>query len=52
MIDREHDLSISRQAKVLGVSRASVNYKPRPVTPENLLLVRRIDELHLERLFC
>ena len=30
MIDREHDLSITRQAEVLKVSRGSVYYLPRP----------------------
>jgi len=29
MIDREHKLSISRQAKLLGFSRGSVYYSPR-----------------------
>ena len=52
MIDREHDLPISRQAKALGVSRGSVYYRPRPVSPEDLALMRRIDELHLERPFA
>jgi hypothetical protein len=52
MIDREHDLPISRQAKVLNISRGSVYYKPRPVSPEDLALMRRIDELHLERPFA
>jgi putative transposase len=52
MIDREHGLSISRQAKTLGVSRGSVYYKTRPVSPEDLSLMRRIDELHLERPFA
>jgi putative transposase len=40
MIEREHDLPISRQAKVLGISRGSVYYKPRPVSPEDLSLMR------------
>jgi hypothetical protein len=31
MIDREHDLSITRQAEVLKISRGSVYYLPRPV---------------------
>ena len=52
MIDRTHDLPISRQAKVLNVSRGSVYYKPRPVSPEDLRVMRRIDELHLERPFA
>ena len=52
MIDRTHDLPISRQAKVLNLSRGAVYYKPRPVSPEDLALMRRIDELHLERPFA
>jgi putative transposase len=52
MIDREHDLPVSRQAKALGVSRGCVYYKPRPVSSEDLALMRRIDELHLERPFA
>ena len=31
MIDREHDLPITKQAKTLGISRRSVYYLPRPV---------------------
>lgn len=30
MIDREHDLSITRQAEVLQISRSSVNYRRGP----------------------
>ena len=52
MIDREHKLPISRQARALGVSRGSVYYKPRPVSAEDLSLMRRIDELHLKRPFA
>ena len=52
MIEREHELPISRQVKALGISRCSVYYKPRPVSPEDLALMRRIDELHLERPFA
>ena len=52
MIDRTHDLAISRQAKVLNISRGAVYYKPRPVSPEDLRVMRRIDELHLERPFA
>src|SRR5450432_3283939 len=48
MIDRNHDLPIIRQAKALNISRGSVYYKPRPVSAEDLALMRRIDELHLE----
>src|SRR5450432_2541892 len=52
MIDRNHDLPIVRQAKVLNISRGSVYYKPRPVSAEDLALMRRIDELHLEYPFA
>ena len=52
MIDRNHDLPISSQAKILSISRGSVYYKARPVSPEDLRVMRRIDELHLERPFA
>ena len=52
MIDRTHDLSIVRQAKVLNISRGCVYYKPRPVSAADLTLMRRIDELHLEYPFA
>lgn len=48
MIDRNHALPITRQAKALGVSRSSVYYMPRPVPAEDLKLMRRLDELHLD----
>jgi putative transposase len=48
MIDREHPLSITRQAELLGMSRGSVYYLPRPTSAAELALMRRIDELHLE----
>ncbi len=52
MIDREHDLSIARQAKALGVARGSVYYKPRPVSAGDLERMRRLDALHLEHPFA
>jgi putative transposase len=52
MIDRDHDLSIVRQAKALNISRGSVYYKPRPVSPVDLAIMRRIDELHLDYPFA
>ena len=48
MIDRAHDLPISKQAEALNISRSSVYYLPRPVSSADLALMRRIDELHLE----
>lgn len=52
MIDRQHKLSLSRQAKALGVSRGSLYYSPRPVSTADLALMRRIDELHLDYPFA
>jgi putative transposase len=48
MIDRNHRLSISHQASLLGMSRGSVYYTPSPVCEADLALMRRMDELHLE----
>ena len=43
MIDREHDLSITKQAEVLRISRGSVYYLPRPVSSADLAIMRRLD---------
>ena len=52
MIDRAHALPLCKQAKALRLSRGSVYYRPRPVSEAQLGLMRRIDELHLERPFA
>jgi putative transposase len=51
MIDREHPLSVTRQARLLEISRGAVYYQPRPTSEVDLALMRRIDELHLEHPF-
>ena len=51
MIDRNHELSVTRQAKLLKVSRGSVYYLPKPVSEADLALMRRLDELHLKHPF-
>ncbi len=51
MIDRNHDLTVTRQAELLGMSRGSVYYLPRPTSAADLALMRRIDQLHLEHPF-
>ena len=48
MIDRTHTLPLVRQAELVGISRGTVYYLPQPVSPEDLALMRRIDELHLD----
>jgi putative transposase len=51
MIDRGHELSVTRQAELLDISRGTVYYLPRPVGDADLAIMRRIDELHLEHPF-
>ena len=48
MIDRSHALSVTRQARELGISRGSVYYLPRPTTAADLAIMRRIDALHMD----
>ncbi len=52
MIDREHELPLTRQAAVLKLSRSSLYYPSRPVAPSALAVMRRIDELHLDYPFA
>jgi putative transposase len=48
MIDREHNLSLARQAELLRLSRSTLYYEPRPVPAVDLAIMRRIDALHLD----
>ena len=48
MIDRNHELPIARQCQLLELARSTAYYQPEPVSTEDLALMRRIDELHLE----
>ena len=43
------ELSIRRQCELVGISRSGFYYEPVVETPENLGLMRRLDELHLAR---
>ncbi len=52
MIDPNHELTVKRQAEILGISRASVYYVPRGVSEADLALMRHIDELHLQHPFA
>jgi putative transposase len=52
MINHGHSLSVACQAKLLGFSRGSLHYSPRPVSDGDLGLMRRIDELHLDYPFA
>ena len=49
MIRRDHpEFSLSRQCRLLSVSRSSVYHTPQGERAENLELMRRIDELFLK----
>ena len=52
MIDRDHALALTRQAKLLKVSRGSLYYQARPAPAADLAIMRRIDELHLDYPFA
>ena len=52
MIDRTHELPITRQADVLNISRSSIYYLPRLVSETDLAIMRRLDRLHLEHPFA
>ena len=48
MIDRDHALSVAKQAEAVGIARSTVYYLPRPVSHEDLALMKQIDLLHME----
>ena len=48
MIDRASPMSLSKQCRLLGVSRSSQYYEPKGEGGEDLALMRRLDELHTE----
>lgn len=52
MIDRDHELSLTRQAEALAISRGSIYYTPRPVSDADLSLMKQIDRLHLDYPFA
>ena len=52
MIDRDHGLSLSRQAEALGISRGAIYYRAQATSADDLALMRRIDELHLDHPFA
>ena len=52
MINPECRLLLARQARLLGLSRASVYYQPMATSAADLALMRRIDELHMELPFA
>ncbi len=52
MIDRTHPLPVRRQCQLLKLARSTAYYQPTPVSEATLVLMRRIDELHLQYPFA
>jgi len=52
MIDRDHDLALATQARLLGLARSTVYREPAPASAADLAVMRRIDELHLDYPFA
>ena len=52
MIDRDHALSITRQAELVGISRGNVYYLPRTTSEADQRLMKRIDSLNLAHPFA
>jgi len=48
-VGSDPELSIQRQCELLDISRSGFYYEPVAASAENLALMRRLDELHLER---
>jgi putative transposase len=48
MIDRDHELSVTRQAQAVGIARSTVYYLPRATSAADLALMTQIDKLHTE----
>ena len=51
MIDKDHPLPVTHQARLLDLSRSSVYYHPVPMSVGELALMAAIDEIHMKRPF-
>jgi putative transposase len=52
LVEPDHrELSVRRQCELLGLSRSSLYYQPTPETPDNLRLMRLLDEEYTARPF-
>lgn len=51
MMNRNSNLTITRQAALLGFSRGMMYYEPKSIKPADLSLMHTIDKLHMEHPF-
>ena len=52
MIDRKHELPLTRQVQLLKLSRSSLYYHAQPVSAVDLAVMALIDRLHLDHPFA
>ena len=48
MMNPNHDVAITRQAELLGIPRTGFYYQPIPIKPYDLILMKLIDEIHMD----
>ena len=48
MVDKEHQLPITKQCQILQLSRSSLYYAPAPANDKDREFMRAIDKIHLE----
>ncbi len=48
LIDHDIEIGLSRQCELLEISRSSLYYKPKPISEEQLKLLKLIDELYTQ----
>ena len=52
MIDRTHKLPVIRQCQILSLPRSTAYYREQEVSEMDLVLMRRMDEIHFKRPFA
>jgi len=51
MVTESHQLPRTRRCKLLGVPRSTSYYQPKPVSDDDLALMKRIDRIHMAQPF-
>jgi putative transposase len=51
MINKTHRVTLKRQAKLLGISRATLYYLPKPTSARDIALMHAMDRVHLQHPF-
>lgn len=49
MINRNSELSLVKQCRALDIARSGIYYEPKPVSENELALMRMIDEIHIAK---